>query len=80
MLTLIFFIFSADLNLKKIITGTYSIIASLVRRKENTIPNVNLETDLIEEKNEIIERPQQSFSFGESNKTEKPTNSLKIEI
>ena len=78
LLTLIFFVFSADLNLKKIITGTYSIIASLIRRKENTIPNVNLETDLIEEKKEIIERPQQSFSFGESIKTEKPTNSLKL--
>ena len=78
LLTLIFFVFSADLNLKKIITGTYSVIASLVGRKENTIQNVNLETDFIEEKNEIIERPQQSFSFGESIKTEKPTNSLKL--
>jgi S-DNA-T family DNA segregation ATPase FtsK/SpoIIIE len=78
LLTLIFFIFAADLNLKKIITGTYSIIASLIRRKENTIPNVNLETDLIEEKKEIIERPQQSFSFGESIKTERPTNSLQL--
>ena len=45
LLTLIFFIFSADLNIKKIITGTFSIIASLFRRKENTIPNVNLEAD-----------------------------------
>ena len=78
LLTLIFFVFSADLNLKKIITGIYSVIASLVGRKENTIQNVNLETDFIEEKNEIIERPQQSFSFSESIKTEKPTNSLKL--
>ena len=78
LLTLIFFIFAADLNLKKIITGTYSIMASLIKRKEDTIPNVNLETNLIEEKEEIIERPQQSFSFSESIKTEKPTNSLKL--
>jgi hypothetical protein len=40
LLTLIFFIYSADLNIKKIITGTFSIIVSLLRRKENTIPDV----------------------------------------
>jgi S-DNA-T family DNA segregation ATPase FtsK/SpoIIIE len=77
LLTLIFFIYSADLNLKKIITGTFSIIASLFRRKENTIPDVNLEADSIEEKSEIIERPQQSFSFSDLTKSEKPTTSLK---
>ena len=77
LLTLIFFIFSADLNIKKIITGTFSIIASLFRRKENTIPDVNLEADPIEEKSEIIERPQQSFSFGDLTKSEKPATSLR---
>jgi DNA segregation ATPase FtsK/SpoIIIE, S-DNA-T family len=77
LLTLIFFIFSADLNVKKIITGTFSIITSLFRRKEITIPDVNLEADLIDEKSEIIERPQQSFSFDDLTKSEKPTTSLK---
>ena len=77
LLTLIFFIFSADLNIKKIITGTFSIIASLFRRKENTIPDINLEADPIEEKSEIIERPQQSFSFGDLTQSEKPTTSLR---
>ena len=77
LLTLIFFIFSADLNIKKIITGTFSIIASLFRRKENTIPDVNLEADPIKEKSEIIERPQQSFSFGDLIQSEKPTTSLR---
>ena len=77
LLTLIFFIFSADLNIKKIITGTFSIIASLFRRKENTIPDVNLEADPIEEKSEIIERPQQSFSFGDLTQSEKPSTSLR---
>ena len=77
LLTLIFFIFSADLNIKKIITGTFSVIASLFRRKENTIPDVNLEVDPIEEKSEIIEKPQQSFSFGDLTKSEKPTSSLR---
>ena len=77
LLTLIFFIFSADLNIKKIITGTFSIIASLFRRKENTIPDVNLEADPIEEKSEIIERPQQSFSFSDLTQSEKPATSLR---
>ena len=77
LLTLIFFIFSADLNIKKIITGTFSIISSLFRRKENTVPDVNLEADLREEKSEIIERPQQSFSFGDLTQSEKPTTSLR---
>ena len=77
LLTLIFFIYSADLNLKKIITGIFSIIVSLLRRKENTIPDVNLEIDPEEEKNEIIERPQQSFSFSDLTKEEKVTTSLR---
>ena len=77
LLTLIFFIFSADLNVKKMITGTFSIIASLFRRKENTFPDVNLEENSIEEKSEIIERPQQSFSFGDLTQSEKPTTSLR---
>ncbi len=77
LLTLIFFIFSADLNIKKIITGTFSIIASLFRRKENTIPDINLEAGPIEEKSEIIERPQQSFSFVDLTQSEKRTTSLR---
>ncbi len=77
LLTLIFFIFSADLNIKKIITGTFSIITSLFRRKENTIPDINLEADPIEDKSEIIERPQQSFSFGDLTQSEKRATSLK---
>ncbi len=77
LLTLIFFIFSADLNIKKIITGTFSILASLFRRKENTIPDVNLEADPIEDKSEIIERPQQSFSFGDLTQSEKQKTSLR---
>jgi len=77
LLTLIFFIYSADLNIKKIITGMFSIITALFKRKNNTIPEINLETDLIEKKNTIVERPQQSFSFGELTESDKPTNSLR---
>ncbi len=78
LLTLIFFIFSADLNIKKIIIGTFSIIASLFRRKENTIPDVNLEVNPTEEKSEIIERPQQSFSFDDLTQSEKPSTGLRL--
>ena len=53
------------------------MIASLFRRKENTIPDMKLEVDPIEEKSEIIERPQQSFSFGDLTKSQKPTTNLK---
>jgi len=77
LLTLIFFIYSADLNLKKIIIGTFSITVSLFRRKENTIPDVNLEIDPEKGKSEIVERPQQSFSFNDLTKSEKPTTSLR---
>ncbi|MDC0952232.1 DNA translocase FtsK 4TM domain-containing protein [Pelagibacteraceae bacterium] len=77
LLTLVFFIFSTDLSIKKIFTGTFSIIVSLFRSKENTIPDVNLEVDPIEEKSEIIERPQQSFSFGDLTKSEKTATSLR---
>ena len=80
LLTLIFFIFSADLNIKKIITGTFSIVTSLFRRKENTIPDINLEADPIEDKSEIIERPQQSFSFGDLPQSEKRATSLKYKL
>ncbi len=77
LLTLIFFIFSADLNIKKIITGTFSIIASLFRRKENTISDVNLEVDPAGVKSEIIERTQQSFSFDDLTQSEKPSTNLR---
>ena len=77
LLTLIFFIFSADLNIKKIVIGTFSIITSLFKKKENTIHSVNLEADPMEVKNEIIEKPQQSFSFGDITKLNKPATSLR---
>ncbi|MBL6861099.1 MAG: DNA translocase FtsK [Candidatus Pelagibacter bacterium] len=77
LLTLIFFIFSADLNIKKIIIGAFSIMTSLFKRKENTIPDVNLEVELSEERDKIIERPQQSFSFGDLTKPEKQATNLR---
>jgi DNA segregation ATPase FtsK/SpoIIIE, S-DNA-T family len=77
LLTLIFFIFSADLNVKKIAIGTFSIITSLFKRKENTIPDVNLEAVPSEERDKIIERPQRSFSFDDLTKSDKSATSLR---
>ena len=77
LVTLIFFIFSADLNIKKIIIGTFSVITSLFKRKENTIHDVNLEAAPMEIKNEIFEKPQQSFSFSDLTKSDKPATSLR---
>ncbi len=77
LLTLILFIFSSDLNFKKIATGTYSIIASLFRRKNNTVPNINFDETPVEDKSEIIERHQQSFSFNSEAKSEKIVNPIK---
>ena len=77
LLTLIFFIFSADLNIKKIFNGIISIITFLFKRKENTLPDINLEENPIEDKSEIIERPQQSFSFSDLTKSEKTATSLR---
>ena len=65
LLTLTLFIFSSDINFKKIFTGIWYLIVSLFKRKEATIPDVNLENIPLEEKSEIIERPQQSFAFDE---------------
>jgi len=77
LLTLIFFIFSADLNLKRLIIGTSSLVASLFIKKEKTISEVNFETNPIEEKNENIQKPQQSFSFDGLIKPEKTVNSVR---
>ena len=77
LLTLILFIFSSDLNFKKIATGTYSIIASLFRRKNNAVPDINFDETPVEEKSEIIERPQQSFSFDSDAKSEKIVNPVR---
>ncbi len=61
--TLVFFSFSADLNIKQILTGTFSFFGFLFKRKDNKMSEVNFDSILIEKKGEIIERPQQTFSF-----------------
>ena len=63
LLTLILFIFSLDFNFKKLITKSFYLISSLFKRKSNSTPDIDFQKNPIEEKNEIIERPQQSFLF-----------------
>jgi DNA segregation ATPase FtsK/SpoIIIE, S-DNA-T family len=63
LLTLILFIFSSDLNFKNILSGISSFIISLFKDKNKDVSRVNFDATPLEEKNEIIERPQQSFSF-----------------
>ena len=63
LLTLVLFIFSSDLNFKKIFNGIFSLIISLFKRKNNEVLEVNFNETPVEGKSEIIERPQQTFSF-----------------
>jgi DNA segregation ATPase FtsK/SpoIIIE, S-DNA-T family len=63
LLTLILFIFSSDLNFKDILSNICSFIISLFKDKNKDVSRVNFDATPLEEKNEIIERPQQSFSF-----------------
>jgi len=59
-LTLAFFIFSSDLNIKKIIV---QIFKSLFKKKEENLTQNNLTNDKIEEEISLTEKPQQSFIF-----------------
>ena len=77
LLTLILFIFSSDLNLKNILSATYSFIVSLFKDKNKDVSKVNFNTTHLEEKNEIIERPQQSFLFDNEVNLQKEINLTK---
>ncbi len=84
LLTLALFLFSSDISFKKIFLGLWYFIASLFRRKDTVIPDVNLENTPQEEKSEIIERPQQSFAFDEqltpSKETAQPRSKYKLPV
>jgi len=66
-LTLAFFIFSSDLNIKKIIV---QIFKSLFKKKEDNLTPTNLANDKIEEELSLTEKPQQSFIFENEKKEE----------
>jgi len=84
LLTLALFIFSSDISFKRIFSGLWYFIVSLFRRKETQIPDVNLENMPLEEKSEIIERPQQSFAFDEqltpSKETAQPRSKYRLPV
>ena len=77
LLTIIFFIFSSNLNIKKITISTFSFIASLFKKKNDNISKVNFDTMPLEKENKIIERPQQAFSFDNELSIKKETNLAK---
>ena len=84
LLTLALFIFSSDISFKRIFSGLWYFIISLFRRKETQIPDVSLENTPLEEKSEIIERPQQSFAFDEqltpSKETAQPRSKYRLPV
>ena len=84
LLTLALFIFSSDISFKRIFSVLWYFIISLFRRKETQIPDVNLENTPLEEKSEIIERPQQSFAFDEqltpSKETAQPRSKYRLPV
>jgi S-DNA-T family DNA segregation ATPase FtsK/SpoIIIE len=59
-LTLAFFIFSSDLNIKKIIVKIFKF---LFKKKEDNLTPTNLASDKVEEEFSLTEKPQQSFIF-----------------
>ena len=77
LLTLILFLFSSDLNFKQLLAVTFSFTASLFKRNSNKISEVNFDTTLVEKKSEIIERPQQAFSFASEVNVPEQISSIK---
>ncbi len=69
-LTLMFFIFSSDLNIKNIIRHFFNF---LFKKKKENILAPNIENDKIEDGISLNEKPQQSFVF------ENETREVKIE-
>ncbi len=74
-LTLIFFIFSSDLNIKKIVVQIFS---SIFKKKDDNLTSASLTNDNIEEGVFSTEKPQQSFIFENQEKEIKLTAQTKI--
>ncbi len=66
-LTLIFFIFSSDLNIKKIIFNIYS----LFKKRTESESNFNLSINKTENEVSFVEMPQQSFIFDNDDREKK---------
>ena len=77
LLTLILFIISSDLDIKKIMKKVFSLIISLFKKKNNNISKVDFNTTPVERENETIEKPQQTFLFDTEASVKKEINSTK---
>ncbi len=77
-LTLIFFIISSDLNMKKIITQIFKSFLSLFKNNKETLSVNNFSSDKAVEEVSSIEKPQQSFIFDNEIKESQKTSETKI--
>jgi DNA segregation ATPase FtsK/SpoIIIE, S-DNA-T family len=77
LLTLTLFIFSSGLSFRQILNSSFSFIISLFKRKDNKTLDINFDTTPVEEEKEIIERPQQTFSFDNEVSVQKQTGQTK---
>ena len=77
-LTLIFFILSSDLNVKKIIVQIFKSFLSLFKNKKETSPVNDFSNDKVDEEFSLTEKPQQSFIFDNVTKEDKQTVQTKI--
>ena len=77
-LTLIFFILSSDLNVKKIIVQIFKSFLSLFKNKKETPPVNDFSNDKVDEEVSLTEKPQQSFIFDNVTKEDKQTVQTKI--
>ena len=69
-LTIVFFIFSSDLNIKNILIKVFKPILLIFKKKEAIKPSTNVSSNEIAEEEILIEKPQQSFLFENSKKDE----------
>ena len=77
-LTLIFFILSSDLNVKKIIVQIFKSFLSIFKNKKETSPVNDFSNDKVDEEVSLTEKPQQSFVFDNVTKEDKQTVQTKI--
>ena len=77
-LTLIFFILSSDLNVKKIILQIFKSFLSLFKNKKETPPVNDFSNDKVDEEVSLTEKPQQSFIFDNVTKEDEQTVQKKI--
>ena len=76
-LTIIFFIFSSDLNINNLLIKTNKIIFSFFKRKERIEDSVIASNNETNEEETLLKKPQQSFLFENTKKEIKVTGHLK---